>query len=642
MTGTPEAHGAARQRLKDTFTDSPKGWRKTTLEALGVGLHTDGRYVFLPHDEDGHPCGAVFYNDTPGAKPKAMCEPGTVRELWPRPEDTPGDALMVVEGEPDAVSAREMGFNAVALPGAGKVGKDWARRLAHGRVRVDFIADADSVGRTRMKSMAAELAREGPDAFVIDMAPERDDGYDVGDLLRDALRDDPANGREYAREWIGERCAKAERVEPDAKPGPKAPTNARRLVLTPASDIRSERGRWLWRDRFPLRGLTVVAGEKGLGKSLLTNAQMVAAITRGTLDGELLGQPADVLVVTAEDDWRSIVKNRLMAHGAALERVHRVEVHDADGPSLLTLPDDVDRLEVAILRLREAGRIVALVVVDPIGAFVPSSANTHADAPVRRILAPLANMADRQDVAVTVVAHLTKDESTRLISRVSGSGAFVNAARSVLTMVRDPEDTDGEQGMRRLIVHVATNWGKYAPTLAAHVEEREVDTDDGDRAGVGYLIIDGESATTVDDVQRGPDQDDGDDCEEAIGSALTKGARPSREVKAQVKAELGCSDATIKRAAKRMADRDELAITKCGFPATTTWTLLAYPLTPEGEPTGQLRVAEPNTDNLTSQLAQSAHGSASEPTEPTDTPNGALTDADRQVIADRLDAEGRP
>ncbi len=49
---------------------------------------------------------------------------------------------------------------------------------------------------------------------------------------------------------------------------------------------------------------------------------------------------------------------------------------------------------------------------------------------MRRALAPLAAMAERLDLAVVVVAHLTKDEGKRLLSARVGAGAFVNAARS--------------------------------------------------------------------------------------------------------------------------------------------------------------------------------------------------------------------
>ena len=283
-------------------------------------------------------------------------------------------------------------------------------------------------------------------------------------------------------------------------------TSPRGVTLTTASAIRSERLHWIWTERMPRRSLVVVAGEKGLGKSLLTNARLPALITRGKLAGELLGTPADVLVVTAEDDWASVVKPRLMAHGADLDRVHRVEVHDASGDSLLTLPDDVPRIETEIVRLRDTGRVVAMLVIDPIGAFLAASTDTHRDASVRRALAPLAAMSERLDIVIVVIAHLTKDESVRLINRVSGAGAFVNAARSVLALTRDPGDPEGEQGTDRVLLHVGSNWGRYAATLAWRVESRRVVVDDGSASDVGYLVDRGTSSVCVEDVQRGPDE----------------------------------------------------------------------------------------------------------------------------------------
>jgi hypothetical protein len=191
--------------------------------------------------------------------------------------------------------------------------------------------------------------------------------------------------------------------------------------------------------------------------------------------------------------------------------------------------------------------------------------HTHAEAPVRRVLAPLAALADRLDLAVIAVMHLNKDDAKRLLQRVTGAAAFVNAARSVLAVVRDPEDPEGEQGSRRLILHVGSNWGRYAPTLAAHVESRLVDTDDGEGADVGYLVIDGESSATVDDVQRGPD-DHGNDAQELVAKELANGPRPSIDVKTAVAKRLGCSHKTVERAAMRLRDRGELTAEKIGFP----------------------------------------------------------------------------
>jgi hypothetical protein len=349
-------------------------------------------------------------------------------------------------------------------------------------------------------------------------------------------------------------------------------TATRTLTLTPADTIRSGRVRWLWGGWVPLGALTVVAGEPGLGKSTLTGAHLAACITRGALAGELHGNPADVVIASAEDDWGAVIVPRLLAANGNPERVHRVDVADEDGGGLFTLPTDVRRLEHALDGLAEAGRTVAMIVVDPVGAFLSGSTDSHKDASVRRALTPLAQLAMDRGLAVVAVAHLTKDASQRLMSRVSGSVAFGAAPRSVIGFARDPDDPDGEQGLERVIVHAKSNVGRYATSLQARVESRIVDTDDG-LADTGFLRITGESRVGVDDLQRGRD-DDGPDAEEAIGLALAGGARPSREVKAEVAAEVGCARKTVERAAVRMRERGVLSIEKGGFPPTSTWALV--------------------------------------------------------------------
>jgi len=463
-----------------------------------------------------------------------------------------GQRVWIVEGEKDVHVLERAGVVATCNPGGvGKWRDEYSKALLGADVAI--IADRDTAGRKHAKQVAASLTSIAAAVLLLEPA----DGKDAADHF--------AAGRTL------DELASLE-AQPEAAPEPAS--DARRVVqLTAARAIRSERVRWLWRDRIPLRGLTVVAGEKGLGKSLLTNARLPAEATRGALPGELHGNPIDVLVVTAEDDWASVVKPRLIAHDADLDRVHRVSVIDEAGESLLTLPDDVPPLEAEIQHLRSAGHVVGMVVIDPIGAFLSQSTDTHRDASVRRALAPLAALAERLDLVVVVVAHLTKDESSRLINRVSGAGAFVNAARSLLVLARSPDDPDGEQGRERVLVHVGSNWGRYAPTLAARVQSHEVDLDDGSQASVGYLLITGESDVGVEDLQRGRDENGGVDVEEAIGAALTDGPKPSREIKAQVAAEVDCSRRTVERAATQMSNHGELIIDSGGFPRTTTWTL---------------------------------------------------------------------
>lgn len=474
-----------------------------------------------------------------------------------------GGKVVAVEGEKDVLALEERGVVATCNPGgAGKWEPQYAESLRGAQVAV--IADRDEKGRKHAAEVAASL--EGVAASVKVLEPAA--GKDVSDHLA-------------AGHALSELVPVAVAAQPPGEG--TASSTVRRVELTPASAIRSERVRWLDRGRYPLRGMIVVAGEKGLGKSIYTNAFLPAKLTRGDLDGELRGEPADVLVITAEDSWSSVVKPRLMAHGADLARVHRARVLDGAGRATLTLPDDVPLIAAQLDALRAAGRRVALIVIDPIGAFLAGATDSHKDADVRRALAPLADLAEQRDLAVIVVAHLTKDESRRLISRVSGSGAFVNAARSVLGFARDPDDPDGEKGRKRVLVHIASNWGTYAPSLGMRIESRNVEVDDGSVADVGHLVVEGEIDLGTEDLQRGSDESAAD-VEGEIAIALKDGRRPSREVKAEVAAELGCSRKTVERAGVRLAEQGKIEIDSGGFPRTTTWALAS-----EDTPVGTLR-----------------------------------------------------
>ena len=197
------------------MTATRKGWTAPTLERLGVERERDnrdrrrvGRWRFTVLADDGTPCATLHYADD-GRKPKMLAGDGDPRELWPRPEDVPGTVLYVVEGEPDAVSMAEIGLPAVAYPGTGakrKAADEWPRRLIFGpdgrRQRVVFIADCDDEGRKKANALAGKVTALGVPAFVVDLAPERNDKSDVGDLLVDALDYDPEHGRENARRIV--------------------------------------------------------------------------------------------------------------------------------------------------------------------------------------------------------------------------------------------------------------------------------------------------------------------------------------------------------------------------------------------------------------------------------------------------------
>jgi DNA primase len=110
---------------------------------------------------------------------------GTRLGLIPHPAAEPSRHVLLVEGPPDAIAARSHGLPALAVPGTDAWKPDWAPLLA-GRT-VTIIMDADRVGRNAATRIARDLA-DLAEVKVVDLAPERDDGYDLTDALRDHRR----------------------------------------------------------------------------------------------------------------------------------------------------------------------------------------------------------------------------------------------------------------------------------------------------------------------------------------------------------------------------------------------------------------------------------------------------------------------
>ncbi|MEX0653794.1 MAG: AAA family ATPase, partial [Phycisphaeraceae bacterium] len=124
--------------------------------------------------------------------------------------------------------------------------------------------------------------------------------------------------------------------------------------------------------------------------------------------------------------------------GANLHRVHL-------GEGLLQLPEHLDRLAEDVLRNR-----AAMVVFDPAPAYF--SGNLNSDQSVRRVLTPLAAMADRTAAAIVLIRHLTKSGANKALYRGAGSIGLVGAARSCLLLARHPAEPD-----RRVVAPVKMN-----------------------------------------------------------------------------------------------------------------------------------------------------------------------------------------
>lgn len=222
--------------------------------------------------------------------------------------------------------------------------------------------------------------------------------------------------------------------------GPTSTTAPASLVLRCVNDVEAKPISWLWPDRFARGELTTIAGIPGLGKTMLS-ANMGAIVSTGGRwpTGEQCDR-GSVVILSAEDSAEHTLRPRLEAAGADLTRCFVFdsvrELTDAGEVNRgFNLAADVDRLNVALEHIGD----VALVVLDPVNAFL-GKVDSHKDAEVRSVLAPLAALAQRRDCCVVTIAHLTKNEASSAINRVGGSIGFVAAARAVWCVARDRDD----------------------------------------------------------------------------------------------------------------------------------------------------------------------------------------------------------
>lgn len=207
------------------------------------------------------------------------------------------------------------------------------------------------------------------------------------------------------------------------------------------SEVKAEAISWLWEPYIPFGKLTLFEGDPGVGKSWVSLA-IATAMSLGTgLPGkpELTNGP--VLIASAEDGIADTIKPRLTAMHADQTAIHAID-------GLLTLDEKgFDMLDNYV-----ADYVPALLIIDPLVAYLSGDMDINKANQVRFATARLAALADKWGTAILAVRHLTKGNSTKAIYRGLGSIDFTAAARSVLFAGSNP---DNDQD--RAIDHIKSN-----------------------------------------------------------------------------------------------------------------------------------------------------------------------------------------
>jgi DNA polymerase III delta prime subunit len=356
--------------------------------------------------------------------------------------------------------------------------------------------------------------------------------------------------------------ALAHGLDPDAvqaaivKGMKKSPRKKRRsMEFKPLSEIDPTPVRWLWPERVA-RKFVLFCGPPDVGKTTAA-IDVAARVTRGDPwpDGSGNAPLGSVLYLTAEDGAADTIRTRAEAAGADLAKVHVLEtVTDEQGKlSSFNMQRDLDLLAEHVKRIGD----VALIVVDPISAYLGDGKDSHKASDVRSILSPLKDFNDNHGVAVIGLAHPSKSVD-RAMNAVGGSGAFVAAARAAWLFVREVDD-DGQETGRTIMAGIKNNLSGRRNNGMAY---RIIGCDLGNGISAPRVSWDGEVSISADqalamtaNAGRGTGEGDSDALATAmrwIGEEfLTKTEIEAAELTAWAK-NADIREATLKRAKQKL------------------------------------------------------------------------------------------
>lgn len=286
---------------------------------------------------------------------------------------------------------------------------------------------------------------------------------------------------------------------------------------------------YLWYPYIPRYGLTIIAGDPGRGKSMLT-ALLAATVTSGKKWPLSDARPSGrkVLLLSAEDNWARVTLHRLLKAGADITNLRQMYRFRA-----LTN----DRLEL-LAEYIEAER-PDLVIIDTLSAYMGGARDMHRQNEVGEFLGMLTEIAERTGAAIVGLAHLNKQSNELPMYRIVGSIGFFASIRSALFLGTDPADRE-----RLALAHGKANASEKGQTIV-------FDMVGGGKEDVPLLVASHHSPATDQDVCRiennpvGRPRSERDAASEFVLNYLSKKPMPWSSVQRAAAARTIASEGTL-------------------------------------------------------------------------------------------------
>ena len=267
-------------------------------------------------------------------------------------------------------------------------------------------------------------------------------------------------------------------------------TEPEQSLLTCTKGILEKPPQWLIPRYVPRGNLTSFEGSGGEGKTMM-GVEIIAKTSRGekVFFDQSTTPPitGGSIILAAEDSYESNWRPKLRLAGAELDKVFFLQPSITDSRRLRQIEKELHRL---------ANRNISILFIDPLSSFTRKSLTVESSA--RQILDRLGKTRHtNHNLAVIVVRHLTKNESTSLSNRGLGSVGIGARARSAFMFLPDPKDNTV-----KLMLHVKHNWSEEQRT--PRFEPKVVGTEIGignEKQHVDFALVDpwGFSPLTVAD-----------------------------------------------------------------------------------------------------------------------------------------------
>ncbi|WP_404406178.1 bifunctional DNA primase/polymerase [Pelagibacterium halotolerans] len=215
------------------------------------------------------------------------------------------------------------------------------------------------------------------------------------------------------------------------------------------ADIEEEDVQYLAYPYLVRGAANLLDGHMGQGKSTFT-AALAAAVTTGKPPPFLTEiEQGNVLFLSAEDDAARALKPRLVANGADVSRIR-----------FQNQPFTLDDKGMFLLRQEVEVHRPALVVIDPVIAYMDSDIDGNSANDTMRFIVKLDYLAREFDTCILLVRHFRKAKTDTPMHRGVGSIALAARVRSALMLGTHPEDGD-----LRLVAHAKANYSMQGPSI---------------------------------------------------------------------------------------------------------------------------------------------------------------------------------